>query len=377
MTDPRTNELLQQLHTIIENRGIFDNITRTQVQPTQRRIPECPGLNRVKSRAYRWTVPHGSSPAEETYCERCTAELGISGIVHQTTNCNCDSFLRKNKADNGIINISFWEPKLNKFYTTEVIEEASVPTYFVNIPSGHKFCILLQAQNTQNRTFRYEIEYIGAGKDEPSFVQSESMPFVHDSTFVSDKGDKIHFFDYVDSQNPCWKLLEQHKIVNPGDSLVIKIHMYDIIKHDFMTDSGRDLGQYTLTVGKTIQPKNTGNLNKEQNRYDHRPSPSIPSRAFERYTKTPMQMRFIFITDPNVPDSSDKLLKTALSSAIKSTQSQIRQATTTLARVKQSHQKHISLLEQKIAEAQQELDENQALLEKLNQYSSETGSDNN
>lgn len=377
MTDNITRQLLQQMHDIVQNGGgIFDNdIQRAQVlqriTPQQRIIPQCPGLNRVGSQLYRWTVPHGASATEETYCERCTSELGVVGNLYQSidSNCNCDSFLRKNKADNGIINISFWEPKLYKFYHTEAVEGATIPTFFVKIPSGHKFCILLQSQNKQSQTFRYDIEHTSAGKDKPTLIRSESGPYVHDSTFVNDKQDKKYFLAYVDSQNPGWKLLEDNECVKPGDSITINIHIYDIKKHDFMLDSGRDFGRYALTSDKTtIKPKHNKVLEKEQNYFDNQSLLCLPSREFKRFTKQPMQMRFIFITDPNIPDSSDKLLNTAVSAAIKNTTSQVKQAASNLARLKRNHQARVTLLEQQTAELQQKLDESKTLLEKLYKF---------
>jgi hypothetical protein len=381
MTDNITRQLLQQMHEIVQNGGgIFDsNIQRVQAPvpaqqrtsiPQRRIIPECPGLNRVDSRLYRWTVPHGASATDETYCERCTTKLGITGNVHQSadSNCNCDSYLRKNKADNGIINISFWEPDLYKFYDTEAVEGALIPTFFVKIPSGHKFCILLQSQNKQSQTFRYDIEHTSAGKDKPSLIRTESGPFVHDSTFVNDEQDKKYTWSYIDSQNPGWKLLEDHDCIKPGDSMTINIHIYNIKKHDFMLDSGRDLGRYTLTTSKTIRPKHNKHLEKEQNYFDHRPSLCLPSRDFERFTKNPMQMRFIFITDPNIPDRSDKLLNTAVSDAIKNTTSRVKQAVSNLARLNRSHQAHVTLLEHQTTDAQQKLDEERKLLERLHKF---------
>jgi len=377
MSDNTTRQLLQQLHAITQNGGIFDpdgNVHRVQTlvqqaqqaQPT-RIIPQCPGLNRVNSRLYGWTVPHGSSAANETYCERCTSELGIAGNLFQSidSNCNCDSFLRKNKADNGIINISFWEPKLYKFYDTEVVEGAPIPTFIVKIPSGRNFCILLQSQNKQSQTYRYETEHIRAVQDEPYHVQPESGPFVHDSTFITDKHDVKYFLSYIDSQNPGWTLVEnQNHIVKPGDSMTISIHIYNIKKHDFMLDSGRDFGRYTLTNSKTIKPKNNRKLEKEQNDYDKRSSLCLASREFERFTKNPMRMRFIFITDPDVPDRSDKILRTVISNAIKDTNVQVKKAASDVSRYRKKYQSNIELLDV----AQGDLDKNKALLESLNEF---------
>lgn len=380
MTDNITRQLLQQMQDIVQNGGvIFESdiiqrvqvpVTQQRITPQQRIIPECPGLNRVRSQVYRWTVPHETSATDETYCERCTSELGVVGNLYQSadSNCNCDSFLRKNKADNGIINISFWEPRLYRFYHTEAVEGAAIPTFFVKIPSGHKFCILLQSQNKQSQTFRYDIEHTSAGKDKPSLIRRESGPFVHDSTFVNDEQDKKYFFAYVDSQNPGWKLLEDHECIKPGDSITINIHIYDIKKHNFMLDSGRDLGRYALTSDKTIRPKRNNLLEKEQNYFDNQASLSLPSREFKRFTKNPMQMRFIFITDPSIPDSSDKLLNTAVSAAIKNTTARVKQATSNLARLNRKHQAHVTLFEQQTAELQQTLDESRMLLEKLHKF---------
>jgi hypothetical protein len=285
----------------------------------QRSIPKCPGLNRVSTNNYHWTVPNGTTASKATYCENCTKKFRIAGNQHRTlSGCNCDSYRLSNKANNGIFNISFWEPSLFSLYETLLAEDS---TYYVKIPSGKKFSVLLQSDIKATQTFRYEIDFTNSGTEETYSLQKESPIFVHDSTFVG-TDTKKHNFGYVDSQNPGWDLLNgpdrvsQYKIVKPGDSLVVKIHIYDTIEHDFMTDSGRNLGDFTLTSEKTIKTKKLSTSTRQQTYYDSKIKLSLPSHDFERFTKTPIQMRFIFITDTTVPDTSDKMLDVALSKMI-------------------------------------------------------------
>jgi hypothetical protein len=325
-------------------------------------------LNRVSADGYHWIVPHGSTAQKSTYCERCASDLHIAGDEFQTlTACNCDSFSIKNKADNGIINISFWESTLHNFYETLSINDPGlepcsdtpfIPAYCVKIPSGNQFSILLHSNIKSTQTFRYEVEFTNSGSYAAYALREESNVYVHDSVFVGSDTTKFNFC-YVDSQNSGWNLLDgpdrisRYKIVKPGDSLLVKIHIYDLTEHNFLADSWRDLGQYMLTGDKTIKPKPSSKLNCEQRYYDNKPFLSLPSRDFSRFTKKPMQMRFIFLTDTSVPDTSDTKLDMILANIIKHTDTKLKELKSRYAQCKKR--------ESKIMQQAHELEDNIAI----------------
>lgn len=325
---------MQFLHQLRAIRDVNNSLLSEEppVQAT-RVIPRCPGLNRVSNDGYRWTVSGGENDA--TFCEQCSSELNLTGEQRKLKRCNCDSYRRKNKADNGVLNISFWEPSLHTFYETMPItdsqEEASIPTYYVKIPSGEKFCMLLQSHLKENQVFRYEIEFTTLGSSESRTLAPESKIHIHDSVFVGSSSKRSHF-GYVDSQNPGWVLMDsedrvmQYKIIKPGDSMTIKVHIYNIVTQDLTLKSGQYLGSYTLKSDNTIQPKYSQRAaNYEQRYYDNKYHMCVPSRDFELFTTTPMQMKFIFITDTEQEDKSDALLSTALKRMIKNMTGKVQQ----------------------------------------------------
>ena len=133
--------LLRQLQSAQQSHWGQRTVTNSGVNSMQQRsIPKCPGLNRVSTNNYHWTVPNGTTASKATYCENCTKKFRIAGNQHRTlSGCNCDSYRLSNKANNGIFNISFWEPSLFSLYETLLAEDS---TYYVKIPSGKKFSVL-------------------------------------------------------------------------------------------------------------------------------------------------------------------------------------------------------------------------------------------
>lgn len=293
----------------------------------RRQIPPCPGLNRVSSRNYRWIVPHGSTASQRTYCEHCTRKMSIRGTEQREVNaCNCDSYRLINKADNGIVNISFWDPTLCSVYETFPINESDTDTYCVKIPSGGRFCIMIQSETKKDQAFRYEVDYINSGDSVSYNLAEESKVFIHESVFIG--GSKASNYTYVDSTNPGWELLDgdrvsNYKIVRPGDTMIVKVHFYNLVEHDFMKDCNRNVGTYTLSDNLTVRPESSEI--QIQRLYDHAPFMSLPNSDFKLYTKKPLQMKFVFLTDSDQPDSSDTVLHTALTKLLNITNGKLKE----------------------------------------------------
>ena len=289
--------------------------------------PRCPGLNKVTGRNYKWIVPHGSRPEDETYCEECTNKLGITGDIHRplsNNQCNCDGFMKLNNIDNGIFNISLWEPELYNFFHTDVIDE-SQNLYRAIIPSGQKFSIMIHTYNKKKQAFRYEIFYQKNGSEELVSYGSESKIYTLNSTFITNtKGSKRINFAYVDSNNKAWCLLDKidredltnclnNTLFKPGDKMIIKIHIYDIVEHDFTKDSYKNIGSYSFTSSRTIIPKSSScSLALEQQCYDSKSYVTFARTDHTLFTKKPLEFTIEFATDKTVEDKSNMLLNSAM-----------------------------------------------------------------
>lgn len=301
-----------QLMTQLQN---APNNPQARSEHATRNIPPCPGLKRVTGSEYKWTVPYGSSPAEATFCERCTESLNIIGTVYKSNGgCNCDSFLKENDADNGIFNISFWDLNQMKFFKTSAVESAC-NTYYVPIPSGKCFNILINSLNKKNQTFRYEIMATNGGSEKSYVFLSETSTHIIGSSYVS-RGAKKIGFTYIDSNNPGWDLLDSdnrilvHNVVKPGDTLTIKMHIYNVVAHDFMKDSGNNIGNYKLHQNTIITKGN--NHPKQQHDYDSTEYSTLSRYDHILFTKKPVEMKFVFITDGIDSVETDILLKKTL-----------------------------------------------------------------
>lgn len=318
----------QDIIALLGRRSMSSIINQTQI--TDHSIPKCPGLNKVSGRKYKWIVPHGSSPDEVTYCEECTKKLGITGDIHRPLSkgkCNCDGFMKLNNIDNGIFNISLWEPELYCFFHTDVIDE-SQNLYRALLPSGQKFSIMIHTYNKKKQAFRYEVFYQKKGSDEMISYGSESKIYTLSSSFVTNpKGNKKINFAYVDSDNKGWEILNKinseeivtglnKTLIKPGDRICIKLHIYDIVNHDFMKDSYKDIGNYSLTSNKTIIPKSSPCLALEQHSYDSKSYMTFARTDHTLFTKKPLEFIIEFSTDKTQPDTSDILLNSAVTKLV-------------------------------------------------------------
>ena len=295
---------------------------RNQESINENIIPRCPGLNKVSGPRYKWIVPHGSTPEYETYCEECCNKIGITGDIHtpyRNTQCNCDGFIKINKADNGLFNISFWKTDLYTFFETAQREGE----YDVFIPSGETFNILIHSFNKKKQVFKYEVLHKSAGDSDFNEIEGLSKVFITHSSFVSNHSNtKKRTIAYVDSNHDGWNIIERIKkdknlnnlVIKKGDKLKIKLYIYNITEHDFMTDNNRDIGSYTLTSNKTIIPKISPNLDKEQIAYDTKPYITFARTDHILFTKKPLEFTFNFLTDTKVPDKSNALLKKTMNS---------------------------------------------------------------
>ena len=325
--------------------------------------PRCPGLNKVTGRNYKWIVPHGSRPEDETYCEECTNKLGITGDIHRplsNNQCNCDGFMKLNNIDNGIFNISLWEPELYNFFHTDVIDE-SQNLYRAIIPSGQRFSIMIHTYNKKKQAFRYEIFYQKNDSEELISYGSESKIYTLNSTFITNpKGSKKVSFAYVDSSNKAWELLDKidredltnglnNTLIKPGDKMIIRIHIYDIVEHDFTKDSYKNIGNYSFTSSRTIIPKNSSCLALEQQSYDSKSYMTFARTDHTLFTKKPLEFTIEFATDKMVEDKSNILLNSAMSKLV----------------VKRSSM--INMMRKKLEASEEELEDSMDKHEKLKQ----------
>lgn len=359
MNNQQQSQLLEQLQQFADvfNQQLSGTQSRGQARTHNTAPPECPGLNRVSSSRYKWTVPHGKTCSEITYCESCVSELGIAGFVnHNTKECNCDSFILKNKADNGVFNVSFWNTDLKQFYETSSTMVDGV--YYVKMPSGSKFQVLIKAKGLKDQTFRYEVNAMNSGAQDEYVLHPECSVHIHDSSFIgNEKRDDIYC--YVDSNEPAWDMIgddnriSKFKVVKPCDTMIIRISMYNIKSRDFMADTGTDYGKYVLNNNNVIKPKKYGNdnLHAEKVYYDNKTDLSMPSRTFEPYTKKPLEMKFIFTTDTEIETDTDtsKLLDSMLVKLVHGTKAKINSRTTELKKLNENI-KAIEKLEQEIQE---------------------------
>jgi hypothetical protein len=292
--------------------------------------PPCPGLNRVHHSRYKWVVPFGSSADKETYCEKCASKLGIMGTPYRSEGgTNCDGFLKSNKSDNGVFNVSFWNPDLNMYYPTSAADESGI--YYVSMPSGTRFSTLLHSSNPQKQVFRYTVSVHRTGMDEEEVVAMEGKHYHTESCFLS-KGQTKLAMGYVDSSNEGWSVIsadtaEKYNLIRPGDTVTISFHIYDINDHDCTLDSNHHLGSYKLTRNNIVVPKTTSGLKGVQQQYDGKLTSVLPSQKFDKFTKVPMVMKFVFITNHNKPDTSDLLLASVLSKMASITTSTLAKAT--------------------------------------------------
>lgn len=290
--------------------------------PEPAHLSSCPGLNPVKSRNYRWIVPYDATSPSETYCKHCADKLGIRGTVPVATRqpVYCHGYLKLNKGDNGVFNISFWQQDFKDFYP--ITSQDGI--YYVSVPSGGCFTILINNISTgqKDRVFRFELDVTDAGGNEITMIP-ESKIYCELSSFAR-KGK----YGYVDNMDPAWNMsledrIKQYGVLRPGDTISVKFYLYDVVSHDFMLDSNRDMGPFKLTSNRTIVGHRNSLLDRQQFTYDKKPIQVLPFNDYVPYNKKPLVMKFTILTDTDSIDTSDILLKKVYSKISNSINTQI------------------------------------------------------
>lgn len=330
------NLLLQQLNTSTFPLTTTTTATRASVtsasRPSPSIPPSCPGLTSVYDAQYKWIVPYGSTATERTYCERCAAKYHIGGTPYRSQGgTNCDGFLKANLADNGVFNVSFWDHSLRNFFHTTCDDGV----YYVSMPSGASFSTLLHSSNPKNQAFRYELEVL-TSSDRTYFLSKDKTYYV-DSCLIGTNRDTATNMqlkmNYVDSDQQGWNLIDDaeliktHHIVRPGDTLIIKFHIYDTAVHNCYNCTNHDLGSYTLASDNRIVLKSSTTTDKLQNQYNTEAVSMMPSQEFKKFTTKPMVMKFIFTTDTTVADTSSILLDKVIAKMIDRTTKSLSKAT--------------------------------------------------
>lgn len=361
--------LLQQL-----NNGAINNPLNNILGTTQSNVAAgpllfdaCPGLNRVTGN-YSWVVPYGSSPDKETYCHLCAERLHISGTQYVSdTPVNCDSFLKDSVADNGVFNVSFWDSKLKKLYST-----ANCDDFFtVTIPSGSTFSMLITGLFPKaNQSYRYELLVNN------EVIVPESKVYHRVSSLVkyhSKKTTKV--FAYVDSANPAWDLLQvehgSHTIIKPGQCMELRIHLYNSKIRNFDGDSQQHYGRYSLNSNHMITTSSYNLMDYVADDYAEQPKHMLPMREMVRFTKKPVSMKFVFLTDATAPDTSEKLLSSAYQKLSQAIQIKLKKMEDSAAQERSAMQ----LCEEKCAAIDQSMKELSARMDTFKEYIIDSSND--
>jgi hypothetical protein len=311
-----SNQLMEMMSQFAGAINPLERNGRSQSNQETEQI-QCSGLNMISDRHYAWTVPHGG-PVSETYCKHCAEEFNIKGSYRKSAKSTyCHGYLKTRNADNGIFNVSFWATDLKKCYDTETTEMNNM--FCVRVPSGGNFSMLLNSTNPKKQYFRYELAIIDSDQQEHLIIP-ESKSYCEKSCMVIHKSKSLTGakFVYIDNSDPKWNIITtkerlQYCILRPGDVLIVKFHIYDVIPHQFDDDSRRDYGKYKLTTNQSIVSCSTTQLDRHQDMFFNTPSKVLPTLEHVRFTLKPMIMKFYFETNTSMPDTShvtlDKVLK--------------------------------------------------------------------
>jgi len=202
---------------------------------------------------------------------------------------------------------------------------------------------MIYSLNHKEQTFRYELVW------NDTVVQEETNVYSAQSSYVTGKHDtKPLTFSYVDSRNPAWELIlnegedarfAKYRIVRPGDRLTVKIHIYETVPHDFAKDTELYAGHYRFNQSTTnITPVEEPGRSKIRIEYDSKPVDVKVQDDYLRYTKQPLTMNFVFITDSDAlvgqSDPTDHLLRELLDRLIARTTAEIQEVTHSLVQLR-------------------------------------------
>lgn len=284
--------------------------TGVDAEPTH----ECPGLNRVASQSYRWLVPPGFDSYDRTYCKECCDKLGISGTYSSNLNCNCDSFIIQNEADNGVFNFSFWQLDKKKWFKTEKIpiESGNSKCEFnVKMPSG-PFRLFVSGYNlSKTQYYKVSVNVNDTLLTEDDSFIKDSVLFEPSFWFVADDSTDTYGNKYV---------------IKKSDVLSLSINIYNLGDKNFDNISDKYLGTYSINHDNRA---NVGIGEKLREDYDEEPDYTRMYEEFTLFTKKPSVIKFNMIPTETA-QSLDNTISILRNNRIKELQTNLNKNTSKL-----------------------------------------------
>jgi hypothetical protein len=256
-------------------------------------VKKCPGL---KSKSgYKWWIPFGKNADEMTLCDECKQpdeEYILSDVLYS---CNCDGFLIKNKASNGIFNVSMWYDENKKIYpvhTSYVVNDAQDgPTYDLVVPENGKFNVFIDSELKKHQYFKYEL-YI-----------DNALFYTSDIYFKKSAMDET-VFNVLNIPIEAYNFLAESKKPYITDTVIltVKINVYNFSSTTVDTTSNEYYGDYTVINPKTLgvkinaTPSNFINMIKPDYKFRQ---PLINQGSMKIFTVKPIVMNFRTCVQPN------------------------------------------------------------------------------
>ena len=260
-------------------------------------VKKCPGL---KSKSgYKWWIPFGKNADEMTLCDECKQpdeEYTLSDVLYS---CNCDGFLIKNKASNGIFNVSMWYDENKKIYpvhTSYVVNDTQDgPTYDLVVPENGKFNIFIDSELKKHQYFKYEL-YIN------------NVLFSTSDIYYKKSAMDETIFRVLNIPIECYNFLAAAKKPYITDTIIltVKINVYNFSPTTVDTTSNEYYGDYTVinpkTLGVKINAIPSHFINMIKPDYKFR-QPLINQGSMKIFTVKPIVMNFRTCVQTQQPNS--------------------------------------------------------------------------
>jgi hypothetical protein len=188
----------------------------------------CPGLTLGSSDKYSWYLPDGFKETQRTVCSVCCDAYDIKGTFKKLGPSNCDSYLYRNKATNGVFNFSVWSEDKKVLYPSDI------SGCCVKLPTNGYFNLLISGYGLKSgQAFTWSLHTA-----DDTLIEA-SPPDVYYLTTVLTGG-----FYYIKSNDT---LTSPASILTEDSAeIVIKINIFNIKKKDPFTHPG-DQGLVTVT----------------------------------------------------------------------------------------------------------------------------------
>lgn len=275
--DPREaqdmmRQLLSQMHNISTVRN-----HRTANIPAPAPIPPCPGLRSVTDEGHTWFVPRGETTASCTYCQECRDRYRLDAMQTDVQgSTNCDSFLVRNKIDNGVFNISFWSKDLRTLLPAT--ENA------VQLASGQEFAVLVHGNLKDKQHFRYRIRVADTDK-----YLYESKVYARHSLLTTKKT-TTQFFTYL-APDAMQEGFGEFGAFSGDLEVVIDIFTHK--QRDIHADAGVNYGRFIVKPGSGIQYKAGCSNGYHVDHFNFKQRPIGPSTMMAPYTQKPLVIRIM------------------------------------------------------------------------------------